>query len=99
MAPSSLPSTSLVDFSAHYCPFWYTTPFLLLLSVYFECHKSSQILSLLSVNKLLGFGEIYRKQRPSVSKCSKSISLVKLIQSSKHTYPEFRTELSAFSRY
>lgn len=53
-------------FAALYLPIFFlyitvqfgTQLFLFSLSVYLECHKSSQILSLLSVNKLLSFSEI-----------------------------------------
>lgn len=55
-----------------------TQLFLFSLSVYLECHKSSQILSLLSVNKLLSFSVIRlstTENKDWVLKCSKSTSL------------------------
>lgn len=53
-------------FAALYLPIFFlyitvqfgTQLLLFLLSVYLECHKSSQIRSLFSVNKLLSFSEI-----------------------------------------
>lgn len=75
--PSLLPST--YPFFLYITVQFGTQLLLFSLFVYFKCHKSSRILSLLSVNKLLSFSEIRLSTTETKTECVRMLKVHQLV--------------------